>query len=121
MTVTSPHVVVFGSVNMDLVARVPRFVRPGETILGDSFATVPGGKGANQAVAAARLGVPVRMVGRVGQDTFGQALLEALRGQGVDTAGVQSVPGSSGVAVIEVEAGGENRKLVDPHDASANR
>lgn len=108
------QVVVFGSVNMDLVARVSRFVRPGETIIGEGFTTVPGGKGANQAVAAARLGAGVRMVGRVGQDAFGQALLSALRGQGVDTGGVAVVPGSSGVAVIEVEAGGENRIVVIP-------
>ena len=113
MTV-APHVVVFGSVNMDLVARVPRFVRAGETILGDRFSTVPGGKGANQAVAVARLDVPVRMVGRVGQDAFGRALLDALAAQGVDTAEVQAVPGSSGVAVIEVEVSGENRITVIP-------
>jgi ribokinase len=110
----APQVVVFGSVNMDLVARVPRFPDAGETLIGDAFSTLPGGKGANQAVAAARLGVQVRMVGRVGQDAFGQALLSALRGQGVNTDGVAVVPGSSGVAVIEVEAGGENRIVVIP-------
>ena len=114
MTVSSPHVVVFGSVNMDLVARVSRFVRAGETILGSSFATVPGGKGANQAVAVARLGVPVRMVGRVGQDAFGPVLLDALAAHGVDIHGVATVPGASGVAMIEVDAGGENRITVIP-------
>ena len=108
------RVVVFGSVNMDLVARVPRFVRAGETILGDSFATVPGGKGANQAVAAARLGVPVRMVGRVGQDAFGPVLLDTLAAHGVDIQSVAVVPGASGVAMIEVDAGGENRITVIP-------
>ena len=114
-TIPSPaHVVVFGSVNMDLVARVSRFVRAGETILGDGFATVPGGKGANQAVAAARLGVPVRMVGRVGRDAFGPVLLHALTAHGVNIQGVAVVPEASGVAMIEVDAGGENRITVIP-------
>ena len=113
-TLSPAHVVVFGSINMDLVARVPRFARAGETVLGDSFATVPGGKGANQAVAAARLGVPVRMVGRVGQDAFGPVLLDALAAHGVNIQGVAVVPGASGVAMIEVDAGGENRIIVIP-------
>lgn len=114
MEAAAPHVVVFGSLNMDLVARVPRFVRPGETLIGEGFTTAPGGKGANQAVACARLGVRTRMVGRVGQDAFGQALLESLRAQGVDTAGVERTPGASGVALIEVQSDGENRITVIP-------
>ena len=66
--------IVFGSLNMDLVAQVPRLPQPGETLLGQDFTMVPGGKGANQAVAAARLGAPTTMVGRVGDDGFGTAL-----------------------------------------------
>jgi sugar/nucleoside kinase (ribokinase family) len=71
-------IVVVGSLNMDLVIRSPRIPRPGETVIGGEFHTVPGGKGANQAVAAARLGAKVSMVGRVGKDAFGDALLENL-------------------------------------------
>ena len=109
------RVVVFGSVNMDLVARVERFPRPGETITGDHFFTAPGGKGANQAVAAARLGAQTRMVGRVGADTFGETLLDGLASQGVDIAGViRDENSSSGVAMIEVTASGENTIIVVP-------
>ena len=108
------HVVVFGSINMDLVARTPRFARAGETLIGSSFSTVSGGKGANQAVACARLGVSVRMVGRVGQDPFGDTLLEGLRSDGVNVEAVVRIPGSSGVAVIEVEDSGENHIIVIP-------
>ena len=77
-------IVVFGSINMDLVARTPRLPVPGETLTGHSFSTVPGGKGANQAVACAQLGAVTRMVGRVGRDVIGGALRESLAGQGVD-------------------------------------
>ena len=109
-----PHVVVFGSINMDLVARTPRFARAGETLIGSGFSTVPGGKGANQAVACARLGASVRMVGRVGFGSFGDTLLEGLRSQGVNVEAVVRMPGSSGVAVIEVEDSGENHIVVIP-------
>lgn len=106
-------VLVFGSINMDLVARTPRLPMPGETLQGHSFATIPGGKGANQAVAAARLGAPTHMVGRVGGDEFGQMLLASLQGAGVrgDRIYVDDST-SSGIAVIEVDDAGENRIII---------
>ena len=79
-----PRIVVLGSINMDLVATAPALPRPGQTVIGESFATAPGGKGANQAVAAARLGADVRMIGRVGDDLFGPMLLASLEGYGVN-------------------------------------
>ncbi|OLP15634.1 ribokinase [Leptolyngbya sp. 'hensonii'] len=108
-------ILVFGSINMDLVARTPRLPVTGETILGHSFHTSPGGKGANQAVAAARLGAPVTMVGRVGADGFGQELLSSLQTAGVQTKAVL-VDGSdhSGVALIAVDDRGENQIIVTP-------
>lgn len=103
-------VIVFGSINIDLVTRTPRLLQPGETLLGSDFFTTPGGKGANQAVAIARLGVPTRMIGRVGGDAFGQELLVALQAAGVITEGVQIDPSThSGVAVITVADSGENQ------------
>src|SRR5919204_2406503 len=81
-------VVVLGSLNMDLVVRVARLPRPGDTVLGERLLTIPGGKGANQAAAAARLGAAVRMVGRVGADAFGAQLLDGLREDGVDISAV---------------------------------
>jgi len=78
-------VLVLGSINMDLVVRVRELPRPGDTVLGDRLMTIPGGKGANQAVAAARLGGQVRMIGRVGGDGFGTQLVEGLQADGVDT------------------------------------
>ena len=108
-------VVVLGSINMDLVVRVPALPRPGDTVLGDRLLTVPGGKGANQAVAAARLGATVRMVGRVGADAFGGRLLEGLRADGVDVSHVAVDPDEpSGAALIVVEEGGENTVTVAP-------
>ena len=113
--VSALSIVVFGSINMDLVARVPRLLLPGETLIGRSFSTVPGGKGANQAVACARLGAATRMIGRVGADTFGAALRASLQGYGVDTSGVAVHPGTaSGVAVITVDDAGENEIVVIP-------
>jgi ribokinase len=102
-------VVVVGSVNMDLVARTPRMPAPGETIAGSRFATVSGGKGANQAVAAARLGARTAMVGCVGDDVFGEQLRGVLRADGVDCGLLRVCKGSSsGVAVIVVDEAGRN-------------
>jgi ribokinase len=100
---------------MDLVVRVGRLPAAGETLLGDAFFTAPGGKGANQAVAAARLGAPTRMVGRVGGDVFGAALRAGLAADGVDVAGVLVDAGAaSGVALIQVDHAGENTIVVAP-------
>jgi ribokinase len=107
-------IVVVGSINIDLVARAASIPAPGETLLGQDFATHPGGKGANQAVAVARLGYPVRLIGRLGEDGFGAQLREHLTRSGVDIAGVKTSPGSSGVAVIVVAATGENSIVVLP-------
>jgi len=107
-------IVVVGSLNIDLVARASRIPAPGQTLLGADFATHPGGKGANQAVAVARLGYPVRMIGRLGGDAFGEQLGEHLTRSGVDIAGVKTSPGSSGVAVIVVADTGENSIVVIP-------
>ncbi len=106
---------VFGSLNMDLVCRTPRLPQPGETILGTHFATLPGGKGANQAVAAARLGAATAMVGRVGKDDFGQQLIQGLQSAGVDASGVV-VDGNAptGVAAIAVDDAGTNTIVVVP-------
>lgn len=102
--------IVFGSLNMDLVTRTPRLPAAGETLLGSDFFTTPGGKGANQAVALARLGVPTQMVGRVGGDSFGQELLENLQRVGVDVAPVWvDSETRSGVAIITVAESGENQ------------
>ncbi|EKP95554.1 sugar kinase, ribokinase [Thermaerobacter subterraneus DSM 13965] len=107
-------VVVAGSLNMDLVVVCRRAPEQGETVSGERFFTACGGKGANQAVAAARLGAPVAMLGCVGDDAFGEQLVAALRAEGIDIAGVRRVPGPSGVAAITVEAGGANRIVVVP-------
>src|SRR5512146_1474538 len=103
------EIVVVGSLNADLVARSPRFPEPGETIRGEDLATIPGGKGANQAVAAARLGAAVAMVGRVGADAFGTMLIENLRQNRVDTRRVlRDGSAATGTAIIIVDANGEN-------------
>lgn len=108
-------ILVFGSLNMDLVARVERLPHPGETISGQSFDTIPGGKGANQAVATARLGAPTQMVGRVGNDAFGQTLVKALVAAGVQTDHVMTDSHQhSGVALIAVAQSGENQIIVVP-------
>ncbi|OUC14933.1 MAG: ribokinase [Alkalinema sp. CACIAM 70d] len=105
-------IVVFGSLNMDLVTQVPRLPQAGETLMGHRFFTTPGGKGANQAVAAAKLGVPTVMVGRVGNDGFGQELLASLQSYGVETGAITIDPEMhSGVAVITVADTGENQIL----------
>ncbi len=108
-------VVVFGSINMDLVVRTPRLPVAGETLTGYSFSAVPGGKGANQAVACARAGVLTRMIGHVGDDVFGGTLRGSLRAYGVDIADVKTCAGqSSGVAMIEVDDAAENNIIVVP-------
>lgn len=108
-------IVVFGSINMDLVARTPRLPAPGETLTGHSFQTFPGGKGANQAVACARLGAQTYMVGRVGGDVFGSTLKDELAAAGVDHTYVEvDAQVSSGVALIAVEESAENMIIVVP-------
>jgi ribokinase len=108
-------IAVFGSINMDLVARSPRLPKPGETLTGYSFHTIPGGKGANQAVACARLGARTYMIGRVGGDEFGKKLKEELEGAGANHANVMiDQENSSGVALIAVEDSAENMIIVIP-------
>jgi ribokinase len=108
------RIVVVGSINMDLVTQAPRFAGPGETILGERFLTVPGGKGANQAVAAARLGADVALVGATGDDTFGRQLRQGLIAEGIDLAHVAQLDDcTSGTASITI-AGGENQIIVVP-------
>ena len=105
---------VVGSINIDLVARAERIPVAGETVPSSDFQIHPGGKGANQAVAVARLGYPVRMIGRVGSDVFAERLRAQLAESGVDTASVRTSPGPSGVAVISVAPNGENAIVVTP-------
>jgi len=105
-------VVIFGSINMDLVVRTPRLPAPGETLTGHTFFTASGGKGANQAVACARLGAHARMIGRVGDDVFGATLRDSLRAYGVDVSGVGASAGPSGVAAIAVDDAAENTIIV---------
>lgn len=104
-------IVIVGSLNIDLVVRTVHLPRPGETVRGSDFGTYPGGKGANQAVAAARLApedIIVHMVGRVGQDGFGTSLLQSLSESGVNVDQVLKVPGATGNAMIAVEESSEN-------------
>ncbi|KAF1005901.1 MAG: Ribokinase [Pseudomonas fluorescens] len=108
----SAKVVVIGSLNMDLVTRASRLPRAGETLIGQSFFTVPGGKGANQAVASARLGAEVAMVGCVGSDAYGVQLRDALLVEGIDCQAVSSVDGSSGVALIVVDDSSQNAIVI---------
>lgn len=106
---------VIGSINMDVVTSVERFPRPGETLTGKSFSTIPGGKGANQAVALGRLGMPVYMAGCVGSDDFGKRYLRNFEENGVDVTHVRVSPESTtGTATIEVNAQGENHIVVVP-------
>ncbi len=108
-------VTVVGSINMDLVSQVARFPMPGETILGGDLETIPGGKGANQAVAAARLGAKVTLVGRVGADIFGSKLRSNLAAEGIDISHVlQSQDMTTGVALILVNEDGQNTIVVSP-------
>jgi len=114
VTDTRKPIVVVGSITMDLVTRTPRIPATGETLIGTGFDTTPGGKGANQAVAAARLGYPVAMVAKVGTDVYGPALIENLRRAGVATAAMTQVEGSSGLAPMFVAETGENSIVVVP-------
>ncbi|KVN25922.1 ribokinase [Burkholderia stagnalis] len=110
-----PRVTVVGSANIDLVARAPRLPLPGETLLGSAFQTVHGGKGANQAVAAARLGASVAMIGCVGDDAFGARLHDALAAERIDVTHLHRVAGvATGVAAITVGEGGANSIVVVP-------
>jgi ribokinase len=109
MDASAPRVVVVGSVNADLVVSAPALPRPGETVTGGTFARHGGGKGANQAVAAARIGAAVALLGAVGDDDLGTAALAELAAEGVDVAGVSRTPGvATGVALIVVDRAGEN-------------
>ncbi|TDN92633.1 ribokinase [Microbacterium sp. BK668] len=110
----NPNLVVVGSINVDLTARVERLPVPGETVGGGELVRVVGGKGANQAAAAARLGARVRMVGAVGHDADGEWAREELRAAGVDVRAVTSVDAATGVALIGVDARGENQIIVCP-------
>lgn len=103
------HILVVGSLNMDLVVRMPQIPRPGETLLGGVFKTFPGGKGSNQAVAAARLGGKVTMIGCVGNDAFGREMLEMLTTEGIDNTYIRVHPDvATGVALIQVDDQGQN-------------
>lgn len=107
-------IIVIGSINLDLIANVDRLPSPGETVAGSTFATAPGGKGANQALAAARAGAPVRMVGAVGKDSFAAEALALLRDGKVDLSGVAETFASTGTALIMVGDDGENIIAVVP-------
>ena len=108
-------ILVVGSLNADLVVRTPRFPNPGETISGGDLQIIPGGKGANQAIAAARQGASVAMVGRVGNDSFGPELMDNLKTNHVDTTHVQTDPqAATGTAIIVVDASGQNSIVLSP-------
>lgn len=110
-----PKIVVVGSSNTDMVVKVPHIPAPGETILGTGFMTIPGGKGANQAVAAARAGAAVTFITCVSDDTFGKQAIENYRKEGIDTSCIKVQPGThSGIALINVAEDGENSISVAP-------
>jgi len=113
-TAASGRVVVVGSINVDLVVASPRLPRPGETVLGGEFARHLGGKGANQAVAAARAGASVTMVGAVGRDADGDESVAALEAEGIDVSRIRRVDARTGVALIAVAPDGENQIVVAP-------
>jgi ribokinase len=109
---TVPRVLVLGGINMGLITKTSRMPRPGETFRGERFYSSSGGKGATQAVAAARLGAEVKMVGRVGADLFGPALIEALQNDGIDVSDIAvDAEHASGVGVIVLDESGQNRVL----------
>ncbi|MDF0554947.1 ribokinase [Kamptonema sp. UHCC 0994] len=108
-------IIVFGSINIDLIAKTPRLPLPGETLLGHHFFTAGGGKGANQAVAASRLGITTHLIGRVGGDNFGQELLTSLQSYGLNTDKILIDKSThSGIAIIAVEDSGQNNIIVIP-------
>ena len=111
-------IVVVGSINLDLIFPCERIPRPGETLHAHAREVAPGGKGANQAVAAARLGAPVALVGAVGNDAFAMPALALLGPAGVDLSAVDHVPGQTGIAIVYVEGSGENSILIE---GGANR
>jgi ribokinase len=114
-SVMSARVCVVGSANMDLVMRTSALPQPGQTVLGESFAAFPGGKGANQAIAAARTGVNVSFVGCVGDDAFAQTLRTCIEREGIDTSNLHTRPHTpSGVAAIAVAADGQNSIIIAP-------
>ncbi|MEU4242005.1 ribokinase [Actinoplanes sp. NPDC026619] len=115
----APRIVVAGSANMDLVGLAERLPLPGETVLGDDFVMMPGGKGANQATAAARAGGDSVFLGAIGSDAFGVTLHARLSAAGVDVSHMRTSYGASGVAVIMVDHAGENSILVSPGANSA--
>ncbi|MEN3341387.1 MAG: ribokinase [Actinomycetota bacterium] len=114
LSMSAPHLTVVGSINLDLVARAERLPRPGETVTGASFSRIPGGKGANQALAAIRLGAEVTLIGCVGGDELAEAALEELRRAGVGLERLKRASGATGVALITVDAAGENEIVVAP-------
>ncbi len=109
---TNANIAVLGSANMDLIARLPRPPRIGETVFGSDFTTVPGGKGLNQAVAASRAGANVAFAGAVGEDGHGETLKALLASEGIDTAAVRTVDAPTGVALINVFDSGDNAIVV---------
>ncbi len=107
-------ITVFGSINVDLVCRLDRVPGPGQTVLGSDYALIAGGKGANQALAARRAGAEVRLTGAVGTDDMADIALGELRSEGVDLGGVSVREGTTGLAIIAVDAQGENAIIVSP-------
>ena len=108
------NISVIGSLNMDLVVNVDTMPKPGQTIIGSNFKEVPGGKGANQAVAMTRLNGNVSMIGKVGEDGFGQTLINSLKNDKVDTTYIQTSKGATGVALITVDKNAQNSIVVSP-------
>ena len=108
------NICVIGSLNMDLVVNVDKMPKPGQTIIGSNFKEVPGGKGANQAVAMARLNGNVSMIGKVGEDGFGQTLINSLKNDKVDTTYIKTTKGATGVALITVDNNAQNSIVVSP-------
>ncbi len=111
---TVPRVVVAGSANMDLIGVAPSLPKPGETVLGREFVTAPGGKGANQAIAASRAGAACTFLGAIGSDSFGVTLRARLQASGVDTSLARVTYGASGIALVMVDGAGENAIVVTP-------
>lgn len=114
-TTSNPKLTVVGSINLDLFVRTTRLPQPGETVLGNGFTQAGGGKGANQAVAAARLGLSVRLIAAVGEDAYGTQLIDNLANEGVDVSCVRRLNGAqTGTALIVVDQAGENTIVVSP-------